>query len=99
MNLPRYQKRGTRLIKEKQARNAINNSLHSLELAIDRNKARNGRPSDDDEPTTAGLEFMLRTVAENVSSAAPGSQGGLLNQIKSFNAQLERAAKKLERMI
>ncbi|KAJ9216793.1 hypothetical protein DTO166G4_1639 [Paecilomyces variotii] len=83
----------------KMARNAINNSLHSLELAIDRNKARNDRPSDDDEPTTAGLEFMLRTVAENVSSAAPGSQGGLLNQIKSFNAQLERAAKKLERMI
>ncbi|KAL1884855.1 hypothetical protein Plec18167_001510 [Paecilomyces lecythidis] len=80
-----------------QARNAINNSLHSLELAIDRNKARNER-SFDDEPTTAGLEFMLRTVAENVSSAAPGSQGGLLNQIKSFNAQLERTAKRLEKM-
>ncbi|KAJ9299228.1 hypothetical protein DTO271G3_2850 [Paecilomyces variotii] len=83
----------------KMARNAINHSLHSLELAIDRNKARNDRPSSSDEPTTAGLEFMLRTVAENVSSAAPGSQGGLLNQIKSFNAQLERAAKNLERMI
>ncbi|GAD94966.1 predicted protein [Paecilomyces variotii No. 5] len=84
----------------KMARNAINNSLHSLELAIDRNKSRNERSSDDEHPSprTAGLEFMLRAVAENVSSAAPGSQGGLLNQIKSFNAQLERTAKRLEKM-
>lgn len=39
---------------------------------------------------------MLRSVAETVSSRAPGAQGGLLNQIKSFNAQLEAAARRLE---
>lgn len=40
---------------------------------------------------------MLRTVAEDVSSRAPGAQGGLLNQIRSFNDQLETTARLLER--
>jgi hypothetical protein len=39
---------------------------------------------------------MLRTVAD-VSARAPGAQGGLLNQIRAFNAQLEAAASRLER--
>jgi hypothetical protein len=39
---------------------------------------------------------MLRSVADNVSSRAPGAHGGLLNQIKAFNAQLEAAARILE---
>ncbi|KAJ6110631.1 hypothetical protein N7486_002866 [Penicillium sp. IBT 16267x] len=78
----------------KTSRTTINNSLHSLELALDRNQHR--APSSTD-PSPADLEFMLRTVAEDVSSRAPGAQGGLLNQIRAFNEQLETTARRLER--
>ncbi|KAH1494455.1 hypothetical protein KXV92_002316 [Aspergillus fumigatus] len=82
------------------ARISINNSLHSLELAIERSQNRASADADDaesaDASPTVGLEFMLRSVAEAVSSTAPGAQGGLLDQIKSFNAQLEATARKLE---
>ncbi|EAW18142.1 uncharacterized protein NFIA_080860 [Aspergillus fischeri NRRL 181] len=82
------------------ARISINNSLHSLELAVERSQNRASADADDSESAdaspTVGLEFMLRSVAEAVSSTAPGAQGGLLDQIKSFNAQLEATARKLE---
>lgn len=39
---------------------------------------------------------MLRTVA-HISAQAPGGQGGLLHQIRSFNAQLEATMGRLER--
>ena len=83
-----------------QTRSTINNSLHSLELALDRSQnqptseAAGGEHSGSD--LTDGLEFMLRTVAENVSSAAPGARGGLLHTIKAFNTQLETTAEELE---
>ncbi|CAI7670603.1 unnamed protein product [Penicillium manginii] len=79
---------------EKTTRSTINNSIHSLELALDRNQYR-GSPST--EPSSTELEFLLRSVAEEVSCRAPGSQGGLLHQIRSFNAQLESTARQLER--
>lgn len=72
-------------------RSTINNTLHSLELAVDRPQSSEGP-----EGVTAGLEFKLRTLAQRVSSMAPGAHGGLLNQIQAFNAQLEAAAEKLE---
>ncbi|KAF7594784.1 hypothetical protein BBP40_008287 [Aspergillus hancockii] len=82
------------------ARANINNSLHSLDLTLERSQNRPARDSDDehssDSSLTTGLEFMLRSVAENVSSRAPGAHGGLLSQIKAFNAQLEAAARTLE---
>ncbi|KAE8311496.1 hypothetical protein BDV41DRAFT_541909 [Aspergillus transmontanensis] len=82
------------------ARTNINNSLHSLDLALERSRNRPADGSDDSgssKPSlTVGLEFMLRNVADNVSSRAPGAQGGLLNQIKAFNAQLEAAVRTLE---
>ncbi|GIJ82725.1 hypothetical protein Asppvi_001236 [Aspergillus pseudoviridinutans] len=82
------------------ARISINNSLHSLELAVDRSQNRASADAEDTEPAdaspTVGLDFMLRSVAEAVSSTAPGAQGGLLDQIKGFNAQLEATARKLE---
>ncbi|KAJ5389883.1 uncharacterized protein N7496_000951 [Penicillium cataractarum] len=78
----------------KTARNTINNSLHSLEMALDRSQHR-GEPSTEVSP--GDLEFMLRTVADDVSCRAPGSQGGLLNQIRAFNQQLEATARRLER--
>ncbi|PGH06398.1 hypothetical protein GX51_02410 [Blastomyces parvus] len=71
----------------------LNNSLHDLQLAIDR-----GRKVDDehDANPAIGLEFLLRTVAQDVSSTAPGSHSGILNQIRIFNSQLERTAALLE---
>ncbi|KAF5860253.1 hypothetical protein ETB97_001787 [Aspergillus alliaceus] len=82
------------------ARSNINHSLHSLNLALERGQNRPAGDSDEegssDPLLTVGLEFMLRSVAENVSSRAPGAQGGLLSQIKAFNAQLEAAARTLE---
>ncbi|KGO76517.1 hypothetical protein PITC_087960 [Penicillium italicum] len=78
--------------KAKLSRSTISNSLHSLELALDRNKQRSDSAAD----SSTDLEFMLRTVAD-VSSRAPGAQGGLLNQIRAFNAQLEATIGRLER--
>ncbi|KAL2822715.1 hypothetical protein BDW59DRAFT_149360 [Aspergillus cavernicola] len=75
-------------MREEQAslsRSTINHSLHNLDLALERGQSR----TTEDEQLTAGLEFRLRNVAQNVSSTAPGAQGGLLHQIKMFNAQLE----------
>jgi hypothetical protein len=79
-----------------QARADINNTLHSLELAVHRSQHRpEGEPPDPAPTTISGLEYLVRTVAEDVSSRGHG-QGGLLNQIKSFNAELEAAARRLE---
>ncbi|CAG7948107.1 unnamed protein product [Penicillium nalgiovense] len=76
--------------KAKSSRSAISNSLHSLELALYRNKQRSASAG-----SSTDLEYMLRTVAD-VSSRAPGAQGGLLNQIRAFNAQLEATVGRLE---
>ncbi|CAI7587234.1 unnamed protein product [Penicillium glandicola] len=78
--------------KAKSSRSTISNSLHSLELALDRNQQRSASAAD----SPPDLEYMLRTVAD-VSSRAPGAQGGLLNQIRAFNAQLEATVGRLER--
>ncbi|KAL3466441.1 hypothetical protein BJX64DRAFT_228577 [Aspergillus heterothallicus] len=75
------------------ARSTINHTLHNLDLALERGQ---NRTSGEGESLTAGLEFRLRTVAQSVSSTASGAHGGLLNQIKRFNAQLEATARKLE---
>ncbi|KAJ5103267.1 hypothetical protein N7532_003796 [Penicillium argentinense] len=79
---------------ETTARSTINNSIHSLELALDRSQHR---ASSSAETSSTELEFLLRTVAEEVSCRAPGAQGGLLHQIRSLNAQLEATARQLER--
>lgn len=63
-------------------------------MALDRSQHR-GEPSTEVSP--GDLEFMLRTVADDVSCRAPGAQGGLLNQIRAFNQQLEATARRLER--
>lgn len=76
-----------------QARTTINNSLHSLELALDRTQQRSATSTN---PSPADIEFMLRAVAEDVSCRGTGAQGGLLDQIRAFNAQLEATARNLE---
>ncbi|KAJ0423988.1 hypothetical protein BJY00DRAFT_30222 [Aspergillus carlsbadensis] len=75
------------------ARSTINHSLHNLDLALERGQ---NRTIGEEESLTAGLEFRLRNAAQNVSSTAPGTHGGILNQIKRFNAQLEATARQLE---
>ncbi|KAJ5735397.1 uncharacterized protein N7483_000522 [Penicillium malachiteum] len=87
--------RGKHMAEEaaKTSRTTINNSLHSLELALDRSQYRDSPPTD---PSAADLEFMLRTVADDVSSRAPSAHGGLLDQIRAFNTQLETTARRLE---
>ncbi|KAL4871424.1 hypothetical protein BDV12DRAFT_164269 [Aspergillus spectabilis] len=74
-------------------RSTISHTLHNLDLALERGSSR---AATEDEPLTAGLEFRLRHMAQNVSSTVAGAHGGLLNQIKSFNAQLEATARQLE---
>lgn len=51
------------------------------------------RPDDEDEAPTSELEYLVRAVGEEVSSRG---DGGVLNRIKAFNAELERAAQWLE---
>lgn len=63
-------------------------------MALDRSQHR-AEPSTEVSP--GDIEFMLRTVADDVSCRAPGAQGGLLSQIRAFNQQLEATARRLER--
>lgn len=42
---------------------------------------------DQEDGSTTGLEYLVQSVAEEVSSRGGG--GGLLDQIKAFNAELE----------
>uniref|UniRef100_A0A093VJC9 Inner kinetochore subunit AME1 domain-containing protein n=1 Tax=Talaromyces marneffei PM1 TaxID=1077442 RepID=A0A093VJC9_TALMA len=81
----------------KMSRNVINNTLHNLDLTLDRNRNRAADGVESEGNGVTGLEFLLRSVSENVSSSAEGSYGGLLRQVKAFNAQLEMTARKLER--
>jgi hypothetical protein len=63
--------------------------LHDIELAVQRGLAL---PQDHDAAASqdiTGLELRLRKAALNVSSNA--GQQGLLDQVKAFNALLERA--------
>ena len=87
-----------------QSRNTINNTLHRLELAMDRNNAiqqqqRDQQEGEEEDSADANnsLEFMLRSVGQDISSNGPAARGGLLNQVKAFNAQLEATARRLER--
>lgn len=63
-------------------------------MALDRSQYR-AEPSS--EVSLVDIEFMLRTMADDVSCRAPGAQGGLLNQVRAFNHQLEATARRLER--
>ena len=62
----------------------ISDSAYKAELELER-----GEPEEEE-----GLEYLLRTVAGEVSNRSEG--GGLLTKIRSVNAQLERMAGVLE---
>ncbi|CZR55684.1 uncharacterized protein PAC_05572 [Phialocephala subalpina] len=76
-----------------QSRDNLNNNVHDIEMVIDLSKQR--QPDDGDQSNEmVGIEVLLKRVAGEVSSK--GDAGGLLMQIKDFNAFLERAALALE---
>ncbi|PMD33829.1 hypothetical protein L207DRAFT_557751 [Hyaloscypha variabilis F] len=75
--------------KKAQERDTLNTTVHDIELAIDL-----GKSSETDGAEMAGTEVLLKRVADQVSNKS--DSGGILRQIKEFNAFLERAALVLE---
>lgn len=74
-----------------QGRNKLNASVHDIELAVERGKS----DQDANEPTKLnGMELLLKRLAGEVSNKS--DSGGILKQVKEFNAFLERAALALE---
>ncbi|KPI45683.1 uncharacterized protein AB675_798 [Cyphellophora attinorum] len=70
--------------REREAKWTISEAARQTEMELDRSE----------EQTEESLEYLLRTVAVDVSNSQGG--GGLLDQIKSFNTRLERMAGVLE---
>ena len=70
---------------EREQKWAISEAAHKLTLEFER--------ADPEEEQRDNLEFLLRTLADDVSDT---SGAGLLDRIKSFNGQLERMAGVLE---
>ena len=68
--------------------------MHDIELALERSKQQH--PHDSVRGTTekAGIELVLKRVAGEVSNKS--DSGGILKEVKEFNAFLERAALALE---
>jgi len=76
-------------------RTALNTVVHDIELAVDfgRNLESNEghKPEDEEIPS---IEHFLKRVASEASHK--GDLGGIMNQVREFNAFLERAALALE---
>ncbi|KAF7894438.1 uncharacterized protein EAF01_009889 [Botrytis porri] len=73
-----------------QQREVLNTTVHDIELAIERGKSS----SDNTDDGKSNRELMLKRIASEASSAS--DDGGVLKQIKAFNAFMERAALALE---
>ncbi|KAF7938308.1 hypothetical protein BELL_0048g00190 [Botrytis elliptica] len=86
---------GIRIAHEKnshdaQQREVLNTTVHDIELAVERGKSS----SDHTDDGKTNIELMLKRIASEASSAS--DDGGVLKQIKAFNAFMERAALALE---
>ena len=77
-----------------QERDSLNNTIHDIELALERGKEQHPHDSVDDAGQMTGIELVLKRVAEDVSNKS--DSGGILKQVKEFNVFLERAALALE---
>jgi len=73
---------------ERKRRWLVSEAAQRADLALERDDQAGA------EGTEEGLEFLLRSVAGHLSSAS--EDGGLLERIKSFNAELEKLAAILE---
>lgn len=69
-----------------------NTAVHDIELAVERGRAYAQKQGIKEE-ASVGIEFLLKNVADEASSVGAG---GMLRQVKEFNAFLERAALALE---
>lgn len=70
--------------RERESKWALSEAAHKLELEVERSEPEE----------VESLEYMLRTVAADVSCTQPC--GGILDRIKTFNVRLERMAEVLE---
>ncbi|KAG9241776.1 hypothetical protein BJ878DRAFT_211143 [Calycina marina] len=73
-------------------RDALNITIHDIEMAIERGKAHAKNPRR--QVHVKGTELLVKRVAGEVSHNS--DSGGFLKQIKEFNAFMERAALSLE---
>lgn len=73
-----------------QEREVLNATVHDIELAVERGKSS----SDTTNDGKTNIELRLKHIASEASSAS--DEGGVLKQIKAFNAFMERAALALE---
>ncbi|KAM0164411.1 hypothetical protein ACHAPG_000607 [Botrytis cinerea] len=86
---------GIRIAHEKnshdaQEREVLNTTVHDIELAVERGKSSSDATNDG----KTNIELRLKRIASEASSAS--DEGGVLKQIKAFNAFMERAALALE---
>lgn len=76
-----------------QTQDSLNTNIHDIEMAVDLGKQRQDQNADQ-STDFVGIEVLLKRLAGEVSNK--GDSGGLLNQVREFNAFLERAAIALE---
>jgi len=73
----------------------ISAAMHNVELAVHQGQAAPElTPAEKKKADIANLELLVRRVTEQACSGSDG--GGVLQQIRGFNAFLERAASMLE---
>jgi hypothetical protein len=68
--------------------------IHDIELALERGKQQHPHDSIHGTTEKMGIELVLKRAAGEASNK--GDSGGILKQVKEFNAFLERAALALE---
>jgi len=83
-----------RVLTSRQSRDTLNAAVHDIEMAIEMGKSNQTSAEINHSTDLAGTELLIKRVAGEVSNK--GDSGGILKQIKDFNAFLERAALALE---
>lgn len=69
--------------------------MHDVDLAVERGRdAPELSRAEEKKAEVANLELLVARIASEASSAS--AAGGILQQVKDFNAFLERAAVALE---
>lgn len=69
--------------------------MHDIDLAVEQGRDAPELPhAEQREAELANLELLVSQISQEASSAS--STGGILNQVRDFNAFLERAALALE---
>jgi hypothetical protein len=70
--------------------------MHDIDLAIERGSAPGNEvtPEGQKKADLANLEFLVSSISEQACAQSDG--GGVLKQLREFNAMLQRAASALE---